>query len=370
MRILHVIDSMVKGGAERQLSNLLGPYADLGVENHLVTLWPGWAYGPKTSPYLARCELAVWEREKFSAFPLLVRMARDVDAVHTHLITSDIVGRLAGFIARKPLFSTLHTMWYSSRSLQLLPVTIRAKVQVVRTLDAASARPVRRFFAVSESVRDVYVRALHLPPDRVELTPNAVDPREFDPARFRDRDMIRASFGLTPEDIAISIVARLGPEKDHATAIAAAAELARERPIRLLLAGDGPRERNLRDIQRTLGAPVTFLGVCDDVPRLLFASDLFVLPSIFDGGSIVLKEAMTMGVPCIASDIPENHDITGDAAAYFPPGNVGALVEATRQLLASPERRQRMIALGRQRSAGFEPHRIAAQIVRSIQAAL
>jgi len=370
MKILHVVNSMGRGGAERQLSNLLGPLTNLGVQNYIATLLPEQAYDDRVIPYVTQYEVGLLQSGWIAAFPKLVHLAGRVDVVHTQLPWSDVVGRLAALAARRPAFSTLQSTWYNHQNMQRLPPAARQRARVVKALDAVTARAARRLFAVSEATRDVYIRELKIPGDRIGIIPNAVDLTEFDPSRLGRRDAVRAALGFSADSLAVLVVARFHQQKDHATAIAAVARAARQRPMHLYLVGTGPLEEHLRALARELDAPVSFLGLRDDVPSLLFASDLFLLPTFFEGLSVALIEAMAMGLPCICSNIPENVEAGRDSVVYAPPGDVDALACRLVELADGEAMRRDLGERARKRAQSFDARAVAAQFLRAIQSAL
>jgi glycosyltransferase involved in cell wall biosynthesis len=142
----------------------------------------------------------------------------------------------------------------------------------------------------------------------------------------------------------------LAPQKDHASAFRAVAMLPSDKRVRLFVAGAGPDEEKLRALARELNLNVTFLGQRSDVPRLLFASDLFLFPTFFEGMSIALLEALAMGLPCLCSDIAENREVAADCAVYVPPGNPNELAEALKSLIGDEARRAELGRRGRERT--------------------
>lgn len=370
MRVLYVINSLGSGGAERELACLLEPLSGLGVESYVATLLPAEANAVRAAPFMTRYEPGLLTRGRFGAVPRLARLASEVDLVHTHLPWSDITGRLAAVIAQKPVVSTFHSTWYDPHNLQRLPTKTRQKVQFIRMLDASTVRSTSQLFAPSNAVREVYSRALGLSPERILVIHNAIDLREFDPCRFGDRDQVRADLGMAPEEVAIAVVARFDPQKDHATAIAAAGNLAKEQPLRLYLVGFGPLRDRLHDLAQAHGTPVTFLGPLQDVPRLLFASDLFILPTYFEAYSLALMEAMAMGLPCVSSDIPENREVGEDAVVYAPPGDVAALTCRLRELLDDSALRDSLSRQARARAKKFDVSLAAPQLFAAYQKVL
>ena len=176
--------------------------------------------------------------------------------------------------------------------------------------------------------------------------------------------------GCAEGELAVLMVARLVPPKGHADAIAAAARLRDELPLKLYIAGTGPEEQTLRRIAAELQAPVVFLGPRSDVPALLHAADLFLFPSIMEGMPLALIEAMAMGTACLCSEIPENREAGGDAIVYAPPGQVDALTVALRAILRDGDERRRLGDAARERSTRYSSRTIAAQLLDAIRLVL
>src|SRR5688500_19152721 len=102
MRVLHVIESMSRGGAERNLATLLEPLQSLGVDNVVATLWSGHAYDEVLDRFADRHDFGLSPGPALSVLPGLIKLARSADVVHTQLPWADIVGRLAALAARRP----------------------------------------------------------------------------------------------------------------------------------------------------------------------------------------------------------------------------------------------------------------------------
>src|SRR6187399_1596694 len=106
MRVLHVIESMSRGGAERNLATLLPALGGMGVESVVATLWAGHAYDDVLARFATRRDFGLRPGPAFSALPGLVSLARTVDIVHTQLPWADIVGRMAAVATGKPSITT------------------------------------------------------------------------------------------------------------------------------------------------------------------------------------------------------------------------------------------------------------------------
>jgi glycosyltransferase involved in cell wall biosynthesis len=159
-------------------------------------------------------------------------------------------------------------------------------------------------------------------------------------------------------------VGRLVPQKGFATLIEAAASW-RDLGAHVMIAGSGPLEGALRARARALGVDVTFAGHRSDVPALLAAADVFVLPSVWEGQSLAVQEALRAGVPVVASRVGAIGSVTGtDAALLVSPGDVPALAAAVRSVLTDGElaARLRAAALVRAASLPSEADTVAAAL--------
>ncbi len=370
MRVLHVINSMRRSGAERHLANILEPLAALGVENHLVTLVSGNAFEPQVTPWTSRSEFAVEDRLGPLTIPHLASLAREVDLVHTQLTRSDVFGRAAAALAGRPSVTTLQVARYTPLEADALPLPRRLRTSLEKVIERATMRPSCRFIAVSNAARDAYVRHVHFDPNLIEVIPNSVDLRAFDPSVRDDRDALRAKFGFDPNTFCVVMVARFESQKAHEVAIRAVTAAAREAPVHLYFAGHGSTEASMRALAASISAPVTFLGLCEDVVSLLGAADLFLLPSRFEGMPLALIEALAAGTPSLCSDIPENLETAGPAAEYFPVDDEAALTRSFLQLRANDDHRRDLGERGRVRVADYDARRVAARVARVFTEAL
>jgi len=138
-----------------------------------------------------------------------------------------------------------------------------------------------------------------------------------------------------PDRPLVLAVGRLAPQKGFGTLLEAAAGWRDLRPEPLLvIAGDGPLEASLKSQAARLGLDTRFAGHRDDIPALLAAAAVFVLPSTWEGQPLILQEALRAGVPIVATRVGGTPVLTGeDAAVLVPPGDARRLADAVRAVL-------------------------------------
>jgi glycosyltransferase involved in cell wall biosynthesis len=150
---------------------------------------------------------------------------------------------------------------------------------------------------------------------------------------------------------AVFAVGRLAEQKGFAVLIDAAARWQDRDPRpRLAIAGEGPLAGALASQARATGVPVRFLGRRNDVPALMAAADVVVVPSLWDGQPLVVQEALRSGRPLVASRVGGIPDLTGDGALLVPAGDSGALAEAVLSVLDGPDLAVRLRAAATERS--------------------
>ncbi len=343
MRILHVITTLGVGGAEKHLLWLTAGQVRRGHEVRVAWLK---GQGELAGAFRAQGVPAeglpgpVWRLRRQLA---VIVAAFRPDIVHTHLLKADVLGALvAGRAGPAALVSSKHN---DERAL------LRRSVSFVH---GRLARRVRLTIALSEHVARFTERHGRVDPARIRRVYYGVDPALLQPRR--DRAAVRRELSL-PEDAPVLVcVGRLAPQKDHPTLLAALALLPAD-VLLLVVGGDpfGDGETRLADLagRLGLGARARFLGIRHDVPDLLAASDLFVLPSLWEGLGLVFLEAMAVGLPIVASRVSAIPEVVEDGATGWlvPPGDPEALARAITAALGDPAARASRGALGRRRLA-------------------
>jgi glycosyltransferase involved in cell wall biosynthesis len=224
----------------------------------------------------------------------------------------------------------------------------------------ALAAGVDRYVAVSRDVADELVARFHYPPAKVEVVYNAVRLERFEqpsPAGLREQ----LGRGLP----VVLTCARLDEQKGHDVLLQAAAQLPQ---VAFALAGEGPERARLQALAGELGIGdrVLFLGYRTDIPQLLAACDVFALPSLYEGSSLAVLEAMAASRAVVSSAIGGTDELIADGedGVLVAPGEVEPLAAALRRLLADGERRERLGRRARERvEADFTPAAMRGRIV-------
>lgn len=277
-----------------------------------------------------------------------LRAARP-DIVHGHLAPADrwaaALGRLAG-----------------ARTLTTKHDTYRHVPARARWTEAAAYRLVfHRIQAISATTRDHLEATFHVPADRIDVVPNPVDARRFDPT-LAQRAEARRELGLPAGAFIVGYVGRLVPRKGLEVWLAAAAALHRRLPdSHFVVVGGGDQMASLRRQAASAGvaAAVTFAGPREDVPRWLAAFDALLFTPLWgEGLSIALLEAMAAGLPVVASNVGANREqlagvgLLPEPAAWVfdaPALDHEAFAAALATLAAEPARGRRMGQAARRR---------------------
>jgi glycosyltransferase involved in cell wall biosynthesis len=208
-------------------------------------------------------------------------------------------------------------------------------------------RGVGRYLAVSREIAAELTGKLGWPRGKVEVIYNAVD---VERAAVDAPPGLREQLGGGETLPLVLTPARLNPQKGHRVLLEAVAEV----PDALfLLAGDGPERASLEAEAERLGVVdrVCFLGRREDVPQLLAACDVFALPSLYEGSSLAVLEAMAAGIPIVSSAIGGTDELIEDGRSglLVPPGDAKALAGALRRMLADRGLRESLAAAARER---------------------
>jgi len=343
IRVLHMMEGPDPGGAETVLVELATHLGE-GFESEGLVLVPGWIHSTLQEREILTHMLPLERSFDLSWAVRLARLirARNIDLIQSHEFTTNCYATLAARLARVPIVCTVHgKVYYPGRYYR------RAAYRwVARNADA--------LVAVSEDLAGFLNRSLGIPERRLKVILNGVDMSRFGSAPA-GRDAARAALGLPADGFVALTVAALFEVKAHADLIDAAAIVLRAHPGAVFLfAGEGPLEADLKARAERLGVAksVRFLGFRRDVPELLAASDVFVLPSLSEGLPVSVIEASAAGLPVVATDVGGTHEVVEDdgTGLLVPPRQPERLAAAIGRLAADPAAARRLGEAGRERA--------------------
>jgi glycosyltransferase involved in cell wall biosynthesis len=233
------------------------------------------------------------------------------DIVHTHSSKTGVLGRFAAFAARVPnIVHTVHGFAFHSES--------RWAVKIIyKFLERLCGKFTNTLIVLNEFDSSVAHNMLGVPHSRILLLPNGVDIEKYAPTDPDTRQRVRKSvFGVEYHTQAIvGMVGRLWEQKNpHCFVRAAIQVLKTNSDARFFMIGDGELRSELEAVIKAenLSDHIRILGWRTDVPDLLKALDVMVLPSRWEGMPLAILEAMSSAVPVVASDIPGNNHLVSN----------------------------------------------------------
>lgn len=330
-RVLHIIPTLVLGGAEKQLTLLATQLPKSEFDVHVAVL-------THTGPYeqdLQQAGIAIhhigkrWKVDPLAYFRLkkLINELKP-DIVQTWLFAANSYGRAAAKSAGiKHILASERCVdpWKSTAALWI---------------DRYQAGYTERIITNSSGVVDFY-QSRGLSPEKFLVIPNGV-PQDLRPTSSITRDDLLKSLSLPADSKLIGAVGRLWPQKRMKDAIWAADLLKCIRDdVHLLIIGDGPQRKLLEQFRAKVEIEdrVHFLGHRSDVAQLLPHFDAMWLTSGYEGQSNSVMEAMLAGVPVVATDIPGNRDliVSGESGFLVDLGDRSEFARKTEQILQDGE---------------------------------
>lgn len=336
MRIAHVVESLDIGGLEHVVVALAAAQGARGHEVRIVCLWRRGALAERAEA--AGVPVECCEKKPGLDGQALRRMRTllrefGADVLHTHNPMAHYYAVAAALGLGIPrVLNSRHGMGsgeLSARREKLYRLALLATDHAVSVCDAAR----RRF--VAHGV---------MPARKASVVRNGIDLSRFVPRNPDAGSTLRTALGLPDEVVLFGTVGRLNEAKQQDRLLTAVRTLVDLRvPAALVIVGDGERRAALEAQSDSLGLGecVRLLGARSDVPDLLAAMDVFVLPSRTEGYSLALVEASAAALPIIATDVGGNAEIVKDGVTgvIVPAGDDERLVNAMRELALDAPRR-------------------------------
>lgn len=346
IHVCHVITRMVRGGAQRVAIDLIRGVDPRRFRSSLVT-------GAETGDEGSLLDGLHGDGRRIVVLPNLTREIRpgaDVvallrlvgtfkdlrpDVVHCHTYKAGILGSLAARIAgvRGVLFSPHGHIFDRHASIPGVPedgLKLRALYWVTRVAQMCADRIV----AVAPIDARAQIALRLAPARKYAVIPNGID---LSASCARDGERRQSSPADGP---VVATVGRLSREKGHRFLIIAMKEILETLPgARLMIAGTGAMERELRDLAAStgLGKSVDFLGYVDNIPSVLGKTDIYVQPSLYESQGLALIEAMAAGIPVAASDVGGVGDVVDDGRTglLVPPADPASIARAVIRLASN-----------------------------------
>lgn len=371
LKVAHVITRLCRGGAQE---NTFHSVRLADSEHYEVDLVSGPTAGAEGSIEERVTESGI----EIIRIPALTRDAapsRDIRAlsqlrrqfrhagyhiVHTHTSKAGFLGRLAAHQCGVPI--VVHTPHgnifdgYFSRSRTL----------IYTALERRAARWTDRIIELTQSGVEDYLSRGIGKREQFDVIFSGIDLAPYESA-LADREATRESLGIDDSQFLIGAVGRLEPIKGFTYFIAAAKSIAGSVPqARFVLAGAGSLEAQLKAEAAELGDRFRFLGMYDDVPRLMAAIDVLAVPSVNEGMGRVILEAGAAATPVVASAVGGIPDIVedGKTGVLVPSKSPEAIAEV---LMACAQDRERCTRLGQAARAAVVPGYSLEEMVMRIE---
>lgn len=337
--IVHVIYSLGVGGLENGLVNLIN-HIPPDRYRHAIVCLKGYSDFHKRITREG-VEIVALDKQEGYDLNLYIRLYDALkqlkpDIVHTRNLAAmegQVIAALAGISARV----------HSEHGRDIFD--LHGKNRKYNLLRKAICPFVKRFIALSKDLENWLIETVGVPPERVSQIYNGVDSLHFHP-----RNGIRADIGpkgfFSEDAFVIGSVGRMAAVKDYPSLVRAFLMVLEKEPasrkrLRLLIVGDGLSRQQCLDMLREAGAEALawLPGERSDIPELMRAMDLFVLPSLGEGISNTILEAMASGLPVVATRVGGNVELVKETLTgkLVPPGEPVSMATAISEYYKNPE---------------------------------
>jgi len=349
IKVAFVIGNFSIGGAERLVIDQINGIDKEIFEPFLVTLLPKPANVIGGLIDLSESKIAQFKFQSFYDWCSWLRLIKFMrrqrfDIVYTHLFFANLVARAAAIMARIPvIISVEHNIYRGKKPIYILADRILAKFT-------------DKIITVSHSVKEFTIKQERIESDKFDVIYNGVD---ISPVKF-DKDAKRKELGIDAENLVVASVGRISEQKGFIFLVRAAKELIpRFTHAKFLIIGPVEEKATFKMLQDEIGQDLSdriiLLGPRHDIKEILAASDIFVLPSLWEGFGISALEAMAAGLPIIASNIDGLKEFikNNENGILVSKGDTEALIRAISRLAADSDLRIRLASSARQTAQKF-----------------
>jgi glycosyltransferase involved in cell wall biosynthesis len=341
IKVLHIITRLDKGGsADNTLLSVLGLNKDI----FQVDLLSGRTNFPSPKLKQLKKQNSIQYKE-ISQLVRAIHPIKDIialsqlykyikkgcyDIVHTHSSKAGLLGRLAARMAGiKHIIHTPHGHIFYGYYGKLLSY-------IFILLERWAARFTENIITLTKAGKEEHVKYKISSEDKFVTIHSGLELNSWQPAYTR-KEVIE-EFSISKSNTLVGTVARLVPIKGHEFLVKAAPLVLQHYPnTTFLVIGDGPLRKKLENLAQQLNVfdKIVFSGMRKDIPRLLNAIDIFVLPSLNEGMGRVIIEAMALAKPIVAARVGGVPDVVEDGSSglLVPPADPEALADAICQIM-------------------------------------
>jgi glycosyltransferase involved in cell wall biosynthesis len=350
VKVLQLITRLDQGGAPRIFLKLIRGLKEKGID---VVMASGPSQHPEEEPegfsqqlhipyyplpHLRRNILPLHDSFALLEIIALIRKEKP-DLLHTHTTKAGMLGRVAGWMTRTRTIHTPHGhLFYGYFG--------KGRERFYVLLEQMAARFCERIITISEDERRAYLYKGMGNTKKVVTVYNGIDTKQFP----GDEKKARAELGIAQGVPMVGFVGRLEEIKGPDRFVEAAKEVKAVCPqAHLVMAGDGPMKEELMRMAR--GIPhLHFLGYREDIPDLMAAFDLVMIPSRNDGFNLVAVEGMASSKPIVATAVGGLTEVVGDGGILVQPEDTKGLALETLRLINAPDLRKKIGKKGRKRA--------------------
>lgn len=339
MRILHVITTVNRGGAENHLIDLCRGQVSAGHQVAVAYLKGDHYWRTELERMGVRVGLLGLQRYgELAPILRLRRMIRafDPDVVHAHMPPAELYARLAlaGFLARPAFVISKHNdePFFRGPGHEILGAWVARRANAIIAISDAVNRYTRESHSDAKSI----LKTVHY----------GIDPQPFQEIRASEAATVREGWHIPLDAWVIGTVARLVPQKALHILIEGYARYRTKatQPSRLVLVGRGPLEDELKVQAGKLGIAneIVWAGFREDIPAVMKAFDLFALTSSYEGFGLVLLEAMSAARPVLATKVSAIPEIVKDneTGLLCLPGNASSVADALGKFESASTRKE------------------------------
>ncbi|UOF91519.1 glycosyltransferase [Fodinisporobacter ferrooxydans] len=328
IRVLYIIGGGEFGGAEQHVLSLMK-----GFEASAVTPQVACFYDALFAKRVQQAEIPVTSLGQgvFKSFQILRKIIHNFrpQIIHTHGVRANVLGRIVGKGFGIPLITTVHSCF-------ALDYPKYLKRTIFYTLEKATRPAVHTYIAVSRAMKKDLVEQ-HVHPKKIQVIYNGIDTTLFVPGRKAQRDAAKQHTANDDRPVVLT-VARLHPVKGHKDLLQAIEHV--QTPARYVFVGDGEMRPELESIIRERSLPVDMVGHQDAIVPFYQQADLVVQPSISEGFSLSMAEALACGVPVVATRVGGCIEIAShvkSGASLVKAGDPLELAAGIDRMLQQPE---------------------------------